>query len=151
MRAVAQRVTSARVSVDGVVVSEIGPGFLLLVGVARDDTEADAEVLAAKVAALRVFPDAEERMNLALADVGGAVLVVSQFTLLADVRKGKRPSFAAAADPGCAATLVDLVAASIREAGIRCVTGRFGARMFVELVNDGPVTIVIDTGEGRVL
>jgi len=151
MRAVVQRVASARVSVDGIVVGEIGSGLLLLVGAAGGDTEADAEALAAKVAGLRIFPDAGERMNLSVADIGGEVLVVSQFTLLADVRKGRRPSFAAADQPEHAAMLVDLVTASIGEAGIRCVTGRFGARMLVELVNDGPVTIVIDTGEGRVL
>ena len=145
MRAVVQRVTRASVSVGQERVGEIERGFVVLVGVAVDDTDADADALAHKIAGLRVFDDGNDAMNLALADVGGAVLVVSQFTLLGDVRKGRRPSFIAAARGELAERLYERVAANLRAAGLPVETGRFGAGMAVELVNDGPVTILIDT------
>jgi D-tyrosyl-tRNA(Tyr) deacylase len=138
------------VTVEEETVGEIGSGLLALVGVGEGDGAADAEALADKILALRIFPDGEGRMNLSVADAGGEVLVVSQFTLLADVRKGRRPSFAAAAPPDAAEPLVDAVAGRIRGAGIGCSTGRFGARMAIELVNDGPVTMVVDVADGRV-
>lgn len=152
MRAVVQRVGEARVVVDDEVVGEIGDGGLLvLAGAAPSDTPADATALAAKLVGLRVFADADGRMNLAVGDVGGSVLVVSQFTLLADVRKGRRPAFTAAAPPDVAEPLIDALAADIRSLGIPCQTGRFGARMDVHLVNRGPVTLVIDVANGKVL
>ena len=140
----------AEVRVSGGIVGEIGPGFVVLLGVAAGDTEADAAAIATKIGGLRVFSDDEGRMNLDLADVGGAVLLVSQFTLLADIRKGRRPSFVAAADPEHAARLVHEVAMRLRGAGLEVATGEFGAHMEVELVNDGPVTVVIDAGGGLV-
>jgi D-tyrosyl-tRNA(Tyr) deacylase len=145
MRAVIQRVTRASVTVDGRVVGAIERGFLALVGVAVDDTDADADALAQKIAGLRVFDDGDGAMNLALADVHGAVLVVSQFTLLGDVRKGRRPSFIAAARGELAERLYERVAAGLRNAGLHVETGVFGADMAVELINDGPVTILLDT------
>ncbi len=145
MRAVVQRVARAAVRVDGATVGAIERGFLALIGVAVDDDERDADALAQKIAGLRVFNDAAGAMNLALADVAGAVLVVSQFTLLGDVRKGRRPSFIAAARGEPAERLYERVAAALRAAGIPVETGIFGADMAVELVNDGPVTILIDT------
>ena len=145
MRAVVQRVTRASVTVDGRVTGAIERGLLALVGVSVDDTDADADALAHKIAGLRVFDDADGAMNLALADVGGAVLVVSQFTLLGDVRKGRRPSFIAAARGELAERLYERVAAALRAAGLPVETGVFGADMAVELVNDGPVTILLDT------
>jgi D-aminoacyl-tRNA deacylase len=145
MRAVVQRVTRASVTVGGAVAGAIERGFLVLVGVAADDAENDAEALARKIAGLRVFDDANGAMNLALADAGGAVLIVSQFTLLGDVRKGRRPSFAAAARGEQAERLYERVAAYLRETGLHVETGVFGAEMAVELVNDGPVTILLDT------
>ena len=145
MRAVVQRVTRASVSVDGALAGAIERGFLVLVGVAVDDDERDADALAQKVAGLRVFDDANGAMNLALAEAGGAVLVVSQFTLLGDVRKGRRPSFIAAARGEPAERLYERVAARLRDAGLHVATGVFGADMAVELVNDGPVTILLDT------
>jgi D-tyrosyl-tRNA(Tyr) deacylase len=145
VRAVVQRVTAASVRVDGEVVGAIARGFLVLVGVAIDDDERDADALAQKVAGLRVFDDAGGAMNLALADVGGAALVVSQFTLLGDVRKGRRPSFIAAARGEHAERLYERVAGGLETAGIATAMGTFGADMAVELVNDGPVTILIDT------
>jgi D-tyrosyl-tRNA(Tyr) deacylase len=146
MRAVLQRVTRARVTVAGEVVGQIERGFLVLLGVAQDDTEADAQYLADKTVQLRVFDDAAGKMNLALADVGGAVLVVSQFTLLADCRKGRRPSFIAAAPPDLAERLYETFVAAIGAQGIPVATGRFRAMMEVELVNDGPVTLVVESG-----
>lgn len=140
-----QRVTRASVSVGGETVGAIERGFLALVGVGVDDGDADADALAQKVAGLRVFDDDAGAMNLALADVGGAVLVVSQFTLLGDVRKGRRPSFIAAARGERAQALYERVAAGLRSASLPVATGSFGADMAVELVNDGPVTILIDT------
>ncbi|HEX3463194.1 MAG TPA: D-aminoacyl-tRNA deacylase [Candidatus Elarobacter sp.] len=145
MRAVVQRVTRASVSVGGAVAGAIERGFLVLVGVAVDDGEPDAAALAQKIAGLRVFDDPAGAMNLALADVAGAVLVVSQFTLLGDVRKGRRPSFIAAARGDQAERLYERVAAHLRDAGLHVATGVFGADMAVELVNDGPVTILLDT------
>jgi D-tyrosyl-tRNA(Tyr) deacylase len=145
MRAVVQRVTRASVTVAGAVTGAIGRGFVVLVGVAVDDGERDAAALAQKVAGLRVFDDEHGAMNLGLADAGGAVLLVSQFTLLGDVRKGRRPSFITAARGAGAQRLYELVAATLRAGGLHVETGVFGAEMAVELVNDGPVTILIDT------
>ncbi len=145
-----QRVTRAAVHVDGETVAEIGEGLVLLVGVGVGDGPREADLLARKVAELRIFGDDEGRMNRSLVDVGGAALVVSQFTLYADVRKGRRPSFVAAAPPEVAAPLVERVAAELGRRGIDVATGRFGARMEVALVNDGPVTILVEVAEGRV-
>jgi D-aminoacyl-tRNA deacylase len=145
MRALVQRVTEARVRVDGDVVGEIGPGLCVLVGVTHDDTEADARKLAEKVWHLRVFDDAEGVMNLPLNSVGGGALVVSQFTLYGDTRRGRRPSWAAAAPPDRAEVLVAAFAQFLRDLGAPVATGQFAARMQVELVNDGPVTLLIDT------
>jgi D-tyrosyl-tRNA(Tyr) deacylase len=145
MRAVVQRVRRARVTVGNEVTGEIGRGLLVLIGVAADDTEADAGYLAEKVAGLRIFEDGQGKMNLACAEVGGAVLAVSQFTLLGDVRRGKRPSFAAAARPEQAVPLYQRFVERIRAAGLRCETGRFQEMMQVELVNDGPVTLLLDS------
>ncbi|HYW52855.1 MAG TPA: D-aminoacyl-tRNA deacylase [Dongiaceae bacterium] len=145
MRAVIQRVSRASVTVDGRVAGAIERGLLALVGVAVDDADADADALAQKIAGLRVFDDRAGAMNLALADVHGAVLVVSQFTLLGDVRKGRRPSFITAARGELAERLYERVASRLRESGLHVATGIFGADMAVELVNDGPVTILLDT------
>ncbi len=145
MRIVLQRVKSASVAVDGEKVSEIGPGLLLLVGVATGDGEAEAGWLANKVAGLRIVADGEGRMNRSVVESGGEVLAVSQFTLLGDARKGRRPSFVGAAPPEVAEPLFDLFCERLRAAGVRAVeTGRFGAMMDVALVNDGPVTIVLE-------
>ena len=143
MRAVCQRVTEARVRTEGSVVGEIGLGLCVLLGVARGDSAAEAERLAAKIARLRVFPDAEGRFDRSLADVGGSALVVSQFTLLADTAKGNRPSFTEAAPPEDAEPLYERLCAQIRTLGIAVEQGVFGAAMQVELVNDGPVTILL--------
>jgi D-tyrosyl-tRNA(Tyr) deacylase len=145
MRAVVQRVTRASVSVDGAELAAIERGFMVLIGVAVDDEEHDADALAHKIAGLRVFDDPDGAMNLALSDVGGDVLAVSQFTLLGDVRKGRRPSFIAAARGERAEALYERVVAGLRSTGLNVGTGRFGAEMSVALVNDGPVTILIDT------
>lgn len=147
MRIVLQRVSHARVSVDGTIVGAIGPGLVALVGVAADDTAPQAEALAAKCAGLRLFADAAGKFNRSLAEVGGAVLVISQFTLLADVRRGRRPSFDRAAPPEIAAPLVDRFAQTLAAAGVPVARGQFGAHMLVELTNDGPVTIVIDSAD----
>jgi D-tyrosyl-tRNA(Tyr) deacylase len=146
MRAVCQRVTEARVLVEGATVGEIGVGLVVLLGVARGDGEADALRLAGKVARLRIFADDEGRFERSLLDTGGAALVVSQFTLLADTSKGNRPSFADAAPPDEADALYGWFCRSLRESGVPVETGVFGAKMHVELVNDGPVTIVLDAG-----
>ena len=146
MRAVIQRVTQARVVVSGEVVGEIGNGLLVLLGVGRDDTEEDARLVARKVAEMRIFSDTGGKSNLSLGDIGGSVLLVSQFTLYADTRKGRRPSFIDAAPPDVAQTLVTRCAELMREAGVPTETGRFGAHMEVSLLNDGPVTILLDTG-----
>ena len=150
MRAVVQRVTRARVRVGEETVGEIGPGLLVLVGVAGGDGEADAAALADKVAGLRVFADDEGRMNRSVTEAAGSVLVVSQFTLLGDLRRGRRPSFTEAAPFETAETLVDAVTEHLRQAGVPCATGRFRAHMGVELLNDGPVTLVIEVSGGRV-
>lgn len=147
MRAVIQRVTSAQVTVGGEVVGRIGRGFLVLLGVTAGDGEAEARLLARKIAGLRVFEDADGKMNLALADVGGAVLAVSQFTLYADVRKGRRPSFIAAARPEQAEPLYQQFCRLLSAEGLDVQQGVFQAEMQVALVNDGPVTIWIDTAE----
>ena len=140
-----QRVTRASVTVGGETVSEIGPGLLLLVGVAKGDSEAEADWLAEKVAGLRILSDDDGKMNLSVRDFGGEILAVSQFTLLADTRKGKRPSFIGAAPPEEASPLFDYFCEKLRATGVASVkTGRFGAMMDVALVNDGPVTIVLD-------
>ena len=145
MRIVLQRVKEASVTVAGEKVSEIGPGLLLLVGVAHGDGEAEADWLAEKISGLRIMADEEGKMNLSVRDAGGAVLAVSQFTLLADTRKGKRPSFVGAAPPEEAARLFDYFCERLRAAGVGPVeTGRFGAMMDVALVNDGPVTIILE-------
>jgi D-aminoacyl-tRNA deacylase len=144
MRAVISRVAWARVVADGELTGEIGPGLLVLVGVTHDDTGADAAWLAAKVATLRVFGDDQGRMNRSLVEVGGGALVVSQFTLYGDARKGRRPSFVAAAPPDQAAPLVDAVAKALAGEGITVATGRFGAAMLVESAGDGPVTILLE-------
>jgi D-aminoacyl-tRNA deacylase len=148
VRAVVSRVSWARVVADGELTGEIGPGLLVLVGVAHADTEADADWLAAKVAALRVFADDQGRMNRSLAETGGAALVVSQFTLYGDARKGRRPSYVAAAPPTQAAPLVEAVAKSLAGSGVPVATGRFGADMRVESAGDGPVTILLDSTRG---
>jgi D-tyrosyl-tRNA(Tyr) deacylase len=145
MRAVVQRVSRAEVRVDGQATGSVGRGLAVLLGVAREDGEDDARALADKVAALRVFEDAAGKMNLALAEVGGGVLVVSQFTLLGDARKGNRPSFVDAAAPEQANALYERFCALLREKGLPVGTGVFRATMEVELVNDGPVTILLDS------
>lgn len=146
MRAVIQRVSSAKVDVDGKTVGACGQGFLVLLGVMRGDGRAEAELLAKKVANLRVFEDADGKMNLALPDVGGGVLCVSQFTLCADIKKGNRPSFILSEDPDKAAALYEFFCDELRRNGVQSVEqGVFGAHMDVSLVNDGPVTICMDT------
>ena len=146
MRAVIQRVSSASVSADGGISGQIGPGLLVLVGVARDDTADDGAWLAQKIAKLRIFPDAGGQMNRAVTEMGGDILVVSQFTLHASVRKGTRPSYNDAAPPELAGPLYEEFVRQLEAAlGRRVPTGRFGALMQVSLVNDGPVTILIDT------
>ena len=145
MRAVVQRVSRASVKVDGEFTGKIGEGLLVLLGVSQDDMESDSSYLAEKIAGLRIFEDGEGKMNRSVADVGGAVLAVSQFTLFGDVRKGKRPSFDAAARPEYARELYERFVASVRALGLRCETGRFQEIMEVELINQGPVTILLDS------
>jgi D-tyrosyl-tRNA(Tyr) deacylase len=145
VRAVCQRVSSARVTVGGEVIGAIGRGLVVLVGVADGDDSGEVERLAGKVARLRVFADENGKFDRSLLDVGGDALVVSQFTLLADTRKGNRPSFTNAAPPEVAEPLVDAFCTRLRELGVPVESGVFGASMAVELVNDGPVTIVLDT------
>ncbi|MCS6802699.1 MAG: D-aminoacyl-tRNA deacylase [Chloroflexota bacterium] len=149
MRAVVQRVTEARVSVDGTVVGAIGRGLLILLGVAATDTPAVADAFAEKIATLRIFPNEAGKFDRSLLDIGGEALVVSQFTLFADTRRGRRPSFLGAGPPELAAPLVDRFADALRAHGIRTATGVFGAMMQVALVNDGPVTIVLNTEEAE--
>ncbi len=144
MRVLLQRVSRARVSVQEQLVAEIGLGYLLLVGVGRGDPEAHVAKLADKVAGLRVFPDDEGKVNRSLADVGGEALVVSQFTLYGDVRKGRRPSWIGAEDPERADAMVEAFAVALEGHGFRAGRGRFGAHMEVELVNDGPLTMLLD-------
>src|SRR5208337_3003228 len=147
MRAVVQRVSRARVTVNGEITGEIGHGLLVLLGVGTGDTRADADYLVEKTIGLRIFEDAGGKMNLSVAEVGGALLVVSQFTLYGDARRGKRPSFDAAAPPGQARELYEYFMEKIRSAGLRCETGRFQEMMQVELVNEGPVTILLDSAK----
>jgi D-tyrosyl-tRNA(Tyr) deacylase len=145
MRVVLQRVSKARVVVGDEVVGEIGPGLLVLLGVAPDDTDADVQKLADKVVDLRIFADEADKMNRSVAEVGGGVLVVSQFTLYGDCRKGRRPSFVGAAGPEIAVPLYEAFVNAVRALGVPVATGRFGAMMQVELVNDGPVTLILDS------
>lgn len=148
MRAVVQRVSRAKVTVDGKVTGEIGPGLLVLLGVARGDSPAQADYLAAKVAGLRIFEDERGKMNRSISEIGGGVLVVSQFTLYGDVRRGKRPSFDQAATPEQAGELYEYFVQRLRAAGLPCETGKFQEMMSVELVNEGPVTILLDSSRG---
>ncbi len=145
MRAVLQRVTEASVTVEGEVIGQIAHGLLVLLGVAAHDTEDDAAQIAKKIAQLRIFNDVDGKFNLSLQDVKGAILLVSQFTLFGDARKGNRPSFIEAARPELAIPLYESVAAHLRARGLPVETGRFGAHMHVRLLNDGPVTILLDT------
>ena len=148
MRCVVQRVTRASVTVEGEVVGKIGGGFMVLVGVQEGDGEPDAAYCAQKISGLRVFEDAEDKMNLSLSDVGGSVLLVSQFTLLGDARHGRRPSFSDAARPELAEPLFLRLKALLEQAGLTVETGRVRTHMEVELVNDGPVTILLDSRKG---
>ena len=145
MRAVVQRVSRGSVAIEGQVVGQIGRGLVVLLGVGHGDGEAEARLLAEKIANLRIFEDAAGKMNLSLLDSGGEALVVSQFTLYADTRRGRRPGFTDAALPDVAEPLVQRFADHLRAAGIPVATGRFGAMMLVEIQNDGPVTILLDT------
>lgn len=145
MRAVVQRVMSATVTVAGEVVGEIGPGLLVLLGVGAGDSEKDADYLADKVVNLRVFADQDDKMNLSVKDTGGAILVVSQFTLHGDCRKGRRPSYNNAAAPETAERLYEHFISSIRKLAVQVSTGRFQAMMSVKLINDGPVTLLLDS------
>ena len=147
MRALLQRTTGARVRVDGDVVGEIGPGLVVLVGVGPDDADATADSLARRISELRIFRDAEGRTNRSLADTGGAALVISQFTLFADTRRGRRPGFTGAAAPDHAERLYLRLAATLDGLGVPTARGRFGGEMAVELVNDGPFTIWLDTDD----
>jgi D-tyrosyl-tRNA(Tyr) deacylase len=149
MRAVLQRVSRASVTVDGQTVAAIGQGFLVLLGITHGDGEAEAALLARKIAGLRVFEDAAGKMNLSLADVGGAALVVSQFTLYADIRKGRRPSFTDAAAPDVAEPLYRRFCELLQQEGVSVAQGIFQAHMAVSLVNDGPVTLWLDSAELR--
>jgi D-aminoacyl-tRNA deacylase len=145
MRAVVQRVSRAQVTVEGEIAGQIGLGLLVLLGVGREDSEADAGYLAGKICGLRIFEDTQGKMNRSLQEVGGAVLAVSQFTLYGDVRRGKRPSFDDAAPPEKARQLYEFLVQQIRALGLRCETGRFQEMMKVEPVNEGPVTILLDS------
>ena len=151
MRIVLQRVSRASVRVDGQTTGSVESGLLILIGIGAADVAEDVDHAVEKVANLRIFPDGQGLMNRSLRETGGSALVVSQFTLLADVHKGRRPSFIAAAAPEVAEPLVDRFVAMLKEAGIRTETGIFGAAMEVELVNDGPVTILLEVSEGRVI
>lgn len=147
MRALVQRVSRASVTVQGEAVGEIGAGFVVLVGVSRDDVEADADYIVNKVAHLRVFADEQGKFNRSVMDVGAELLLISQFTLHADTRKGRRPSFVDAAPPTLAEPLFDRTVAKFRESGLHVATGIFQAHMMVSLTNDGPVTIMIDSAD----
>jgi len=147
MRAVVQRVSRAKVTINDCASGQIAWGLLVLLGVGSEDTEADVDYLAQKIAGLRIFEDSEGKMNRSVVDVGGSVLAVSQFTLYGDVRRGKRPSFEGAAPPEQARRLYELFVERIQAAGLRCETGRFQQSMQVELVNEGPVTIMLDSGK----
>ncbi|HMO13106.1 MAG TPA: D-aminoacyl-tRNA deacylase [Pirellulaceae bacterium] len=145
MRAVVQRVSQASVSVAGATIAKISRGFLVLLGVEQGDSEQDAALMADKIAGLRIFPDAEDKMNLALSDIGGSILLISQFTLLGDCRKGRRPSFVAAASPELGNQLYELCADYLSQKNIPVERGIFRANMQVSLVNDGPVTLLVDS------
>jgi D-tyrosyl-tRNA(Tyr) deacylase len=147
MRAVVQLVKKAAVSVNGSVISEIGPGLLVLLGIRKNDIPGDARILAEKIAHLRIFPDKSKLMNLSLLDVGGQMLVVSQFTLYGDCRKGRRPSYSNAAPPAQAEELYEVFMQETAELGIRVAAGKFQAMMDVELINQGPVTILLDSAK----
>ncbi len=147
MRAVVQRVRHSSVSVDGLVVGEIGPGLMVLLAVDVDDEASDADYIADKIVGLRIFNDDDDKFNLSLMDVRGAVLLVSQFTLLGDCRKGRRPSFIKAARPEKAVPLYERVGELLRAKGVTVATGVFGAHMDVTLLNDGPVTLMLDSGK----
>jgi D-tyrosyl-tRNA(Tyr) deacylase len=147
MRAVVQRVSRAQVRVDQQTIAEIGVGLLVLLGVGAEDSEADATYLAGKIVGLRVFEDEQEKMNHDVTEADGSILAVSQFTLYGDVRRGRRPSFDAAAKAEKARQLYEVFVDQVRAAGVRCETGRFQAMMEVELVNHGPVTILLDSGK----
>ncbi len=148
MRVILQRVVRGSVTVEEKIVGQVDKGFVALVGVTHTDTEAEADLLARKTAQLRVFEDSEGKMNLSMQEVGGGILVISQFTLYADARKGRRPSFIDAARPEQAAPLVDFYAAKLKEYGVKWIErGVFGAMMLVEIHNDGPVTIILDTDD----
>jgi D-tyrosyl-tRNA(Tyr) deacylase len=147
MRAVVQRVSRAAVAVEGKAVGAIGPGLLVYLGVAKEDGPADVEYITTKIRDLRVFENQDGRMDLPLGEVGGGVLVVSQFTLYGDCRKGRRPSFDGAAPPAIARRLYDDVVRALRETGLTVETGSFQARMAVDMVNDGPVTLLLDSGK----
>ena len=151
MRAVLQRVSSASVAVDGETIGRINTGLVVLVGVEAGDVNRDATVIADKISGLRVFGDEDGRMNLSLIDIDGSVLLISQFTLVADVRWGRRPSFVAAAEPALAKPLIELIAVSLTSAGIDVACGEFGAMMDVHLVNAGPVTVTLEVRGGRVV
>lgn len=145
MRAVVQRVTQASVEIDGLIAGEIGPGLMVLIGIEVNDTQADADYLARKIAGLRIFDDSAGKMNRSVLDIGGSVLLVSQFTLYGDIRRGMRPSFDRAARPECASLLYNYFADQVRKLGVRVETGVFRAEMKVHLVNDGPVTLVCES------
>ncbi|HEY8391553.1 MAG TPA: D-aminoacyl-tRNA deacylase [Capillibacterium sp.] len=147
MRALIQRVSSARVRVGAEITGEIGPGLLVFLGVGRNDGRAELEQLAEKIVHLRIFEDEEGKMNRSVLETGGGILVVSQFTLYADCRKGRRPNFLAAAPPETGRELYEQFVDTLRKKGMEVATGRFGAHMAVELTNDGPVTIMLDTDE----
>lgn len=149
MRALLQRVSQASVTVDGAVTGAIGPGLLVFLGVAEEDGAADLELLLKKIPSLRIFPDTEGKMNLSVQESGGGLLVVSQFTLIADTAKGNRPSFFRAAKPAKAQGMYEDFVSRLRANGLKVETGRFGADMKVSLLNDGPVTILLDTKEPR--
>ncbi|TAJ10658.1 MAG: D-tyrosyl-tRNA(Tyr) deacylase [Nitrospirae bacterium] len=149
MKAVIQRVLCATVLVDGATVGAIGPGLLVLLGVAKGDGEDEVRYMVEKLSTLRIFSDQAGKMNLAVSEAGGSLLVVSQFTLLGDTAKGRRPGFDQAAPPELARALYEQVVNGLKLLGLHVATGRFGAHMAVELVNDGPVTLIVDSGKGR--
>lgn len=151
MRAVIQRAKRANVKVDGEIIGEIEQGIVVLLGITHEDTEADLDVLINKMIHLRIFEDEEQKMNLSLKDMAGSILSISQFTLYADIRKGRRPSFTKAADPEKAEKLYDLFNEKLRRENIHVETGKFGAMMDVELINDGPVTIIMETELGKII
>lgn len=147
MRAVIQRVTESSVKVEGEIVGEIGPGLMVLLGIEEDDSEKEVTTLVKKITGLRIFNDENGKFNLSLTDTGGSVLVISQFTLLGDCRKGRRPSFIKSARPETAVPLYESVIEGLRKAGVEVASGVFGAHMDVHLINDGPVTLLIDTNK----